>query len=186
VPAASQIKFLYFCYFSQPVADRAIYRLVKRLKPSRILELGIGDGSRAKRLIEAAARFRPAAEMRYAGVDLFEARPADSAARGLKLKDAHVLFKQLGVKAQLLPGDPNGALSRSANALRDNDLVLIAEDQNAASLEQAWFYIPRMLHARSVVLRETTDAEGVRSWRVIPRDEIDSFAAAQKVRRRVA
>ncbi len=184
--AASFLKFLYFCHLSHPVAERLIFRRMRKLKPAKILELGIGDASRARRLIEAALHFRPAAELRYAGVDLFEARPAAGAVAGLKLKDAHVLFKQLGVRAQLIPGDPYAALSRSANALRDNDLVLISGDQDPKSLEQAWFYLPRMLHPKSVVLREGADAEGIRCWTEIPVDEIGRLAAEQQTRRRVA
>jgi hypothetical protein len=186
VSAVSRFGFIYLRYFSKPVAERQIYRLIHKLKPAKILELGIGRGQRAQRMISAAQRYRPAADMRYAGFDLFEGRGVDAGGERITLKDAHVMLKATGVRSQLVPGDLYGGLARAANGLRDNDLVLISADQDSESLERAWFYLPRMLHANSVVLRETPDADGAICWRQIAIDQIEGLAARQQARRRVA
>ena len=54
----------------------------------------------------------------------------------------------------MLPGNPFTALARSANALGPMDVILIAADQDAPSLERAWFYVPRLLRASTRVFQE--------------------------------
>ena len=49
-----------------------------------ILEMGIGDGQRALRILELASQHCPASEIRYTGVDLFEANPSGEAHLSLK------------------------------------------------------------------------------------------------------
>jgi hypothetical protein len=185
VSAASRLKYCQLAYFSKPAAERMLYRTIQRLRPRRIFELGVGNAVRAARMISVALRHAPVDELRYAGVDLFEGRPAETAL-GVTLKDVHCRLKATGAKIQLIPGDPRSALARSANALRDNDLMLIAADQDAASLASAWFYMPRMLRADSVILRETLSADRSVCWQPISFVEIERLAAELQSRRRVA
>ncbi len=104
----------------------------------------MGDASRALRMIGVAGRYHPTEELRYVGVDLFEARTAKAGPR-VSLKDAHCLLRGTGIRCHLVPGDPLQALARSANSLPGNELVLISAADDAESLERAWFYLPRML-----------------------------------------
>ncbi|MGE0537827.1 MAG: hypothetical protein AB7O68_22875 [Pirellulales bacterium] len=154
----SGLKHLYYSYFSKPEQDRPLYRAIRRTRAKKLLELGVGNGSRASRLIATAANFGPAHDVRYVGVDLFETRPAD-AAEGIPLKEAYRRLKATGATVQLLPGNPFTALARSANALGAMDLIVIAADQDADSLERAWFYVPRLLGASTRVFREIAGDE---------------------------
>lgn len=156
----SFVKFALLSLISRPAHERTIYRVIRQLRAKSIVEIGIQAGIGSQRIIEAALRFSPANEIRYTGIDLFEARPPQSP--GLKLIEAHRALKQHGVQVQLIPGDPFSALARSANSLTGTDLIVIREDQDADSLLQSWFYVPRMLHERSVVLRESNTAAGIR------------------------
>jgi hypothetical protein len=178
--SVSRLKHLYLAYFSKPLGDRPLYRAIRKRRWHRFLEIGIGSGQRALRMLDVASAGHPKEELFYVGIDQFEARAPGTA--GLKLKDAHCQFKAAGFRAQLIPGDPYGALARSANALRDIDVVLVAADQNAASLAQAWFYLPRVLHAESVVYQEQVGADGVHSLVVVDRATLE--ARAQKPHRR--
>jgi len=102
----------------------------------------------------------------------------------MALKEAHRQLKAAEIPAQLIPGDPTSALMRAANSLQNMDLVLISAEHDDASLAVAWFYIPRMLHSRSIVLRESHDAQsGSSIWAVVPADEISTRAAAPRTRR---
>lgn len=168
---------------SRPAHERPIYRLIRQIQARSIVEIGVQGGVGSQRLIEAALRFSPADEIRYTGIDLFEARPPQSP--GLKLKDAHRTLKQLGVTVQVIPGDPFSALARSANTLTGTDLLLIRADQDAESLERSWFYVPRMLHEHSVVLRETHSSNGARFERV-PHPQIEQWATPSSSLRRAA
>ena len=128
-------------------------------KSTRIVELGIGTGGRTTAILRLAARFSPEATLHYTGIDLFEAR-TEKDGPGMRLKDAHRMLQMPGVKAQLVPGDPFSALARMANSLPATDLILISKCQDHESLEKAWFYVPRMLHDRSIVLQEKADGTG--------------------------
>ena len=185
MPAANRLKHFYFSYLSKPAADRVLYRAIRRLKPRRILELGVGLGVRTRRLIATSLRYQSAEDLRYIGIDQFEARPA-TVAPGLTLKQAHCAIKYASVRVQLLPGDPYSTLARSANSLTNVDLMLIAADQDPAALERSWFFVPRMLHDRSLVMRELPGEEGVTYWERVTLAQIKSWAAAQESLRRAA
>ena len=70
----NQLRLLYLCYFSKPIADRPVYRAIRRHRARKIVELGVGDGRRAMRLIEVARRASPSTDILYVGMDLFEGR----------------------------------------------------------------------------------------------------------------
>lgn len=147
--AASLLKYYYLAYFSRPSHERLLYRAIRRRPVRSIVEVGVGTGTRTLRLIEVASRFLKDGCVRYTGIDLFEARP--SSAPGMTLKRAHRLLSHSGAKVQLVPGDPYSALARTANSLTGTDLIVIGNDQDPASLAQAWFYVPRMLREGSRV-----------------------------------
>jgi hypothetical protein len=132
-------------------------------------------------MVRLAERYAAGEAVRYAAIDLFEARPADQ--QRLSLKEAHRLLKSTAAQAQLIPGEPATALARMANSLANVDLVLIAFSNSDASLEGAWFYVPRMLHGGSTVFRETADpSTGAGVPQVVEHGDIQSRAAAGRRR----
>jgi hypothetical protein len=158
----SFIKFchkLYLLHFSKPIENRPICRTVVKQKPTRIVELGLGTGQRTQKMLRLATRFSPKANIHYTGIDLFEARTGKDGP-GMRLKDAHRSLQMSGVKIQLVPGDAFSALARTANSLPATDLIVISKCQDPQSLEKAWFYVPRMLHERSIILQENADGSG--------------------------
>ena len=184
--AASRIKYAYYAYFAKPKSERLLYREIRRMRPARIVELGVANQRRTTRMLEVAARFATGS-VEYTGIDLFEAR--GQAAGVLSLKAAHRVLKPLAERVRLLPGDPYMALSMAANSLSNTDLLVISADQDADSLARAWFYVPRMLHAQTLVLQEQLVTGETPGTRLVPllRTEIEQWAAAQtKARRRAA
>ena len=179
----SFVKFAILSLLSRPVQERAIYRMIRQLRAKTIVEIGVQSGVGSRRIIEAALRFSPADEIRYTGIDLFEARPTRSS--GLKLIEAHRTLKQHGVHVHLIPGDPFSALARSANTLTGTDLIVIRGDQDPEALLRSWFFVPRMLHERSVVLQESTSATA-RRFQAISQDSIERWANTSTSSRRAA
>lgn len=179
--SASLLKYAYLAYFSQPKSERWLYRHIRRHRSLQIVELGVGDVDRSLRMIQVAQRSAAGQPVHYAGIDLFEARPGQAAA--FSLKQAHRLLKPSGALVRLLPGDPLSALASAANTLLGTDLLLISADVDTPSLERAWFYVPRMLHATSLVVRETQAADGQPDLETVPRDEIDRRASAASPRK---
>jgi hypothetical protein len=174
--ATQFIRSSYLFYFSQPAADRPLYKALYGKPIRSVVELGVGKGERTKRLLELLSWSAAGQPIRYTGVDLFEAR-TDKA--GLALKQAFGVLKQEGVKMQLVPGDPLAALGRTANMLSGTDLLIISADQEPHALARAWKYVPRMLHPDSLVYQQEGDlASGKWTYKTVMRLEVERLASA--------
>lgn len=155
--AASWFRYTYLAHFSRPKSVRQLYRLVKREQFCRIVEIGISDLARSVALVEVAQRYAGGKTVLFTGIDLFEARSAERTP--LSLKTAYRALHATGAKVRLAPGVPGTSLAAAANAHQNTDLVLVSTSVPDSELEPAWFYVPRMLHARSEVFRETVGAD---------------------------
>ena len=177
------LKHAYLAYLSQPATDRVIYRLIDKRPIRSILELGVGDGVRAERMIAVASR--QDAELRYTGIDLFEDRPAG--APQIALKQAYQQLRQQHVKVRLVPGDPFDALARIANETSGIDLVVVAGDQDPEAMARAWLFLPRMIHDDTLVLSQAADAQGrLADFVPLTRQQVDELAGLRGRRRRMA
>ncbi len=177
---ATVVRYLYLSYLSKPAGDRILFRALRRHRVRKILEIGIGTTDRTLRMVRLAERLAAGDTVRYSAVDLFEARP--KTVEALSLKEAHRLLKTTTAHSQLIPGEPAPALSRTANSLPGLDLVLISAAHDEASLAGAWFYLPRMLHDGSVVLRETAGEAGLNEWRRLKWSKIRELASVGRRR----
>lgn len=175
MPAAGAWKYFWLAYGSKPVGERALYRLIARHKPRRIMEIGLGTATRSRRLIEVALRYAAGAEVYFVGVDQFETREAGQPR--LTLKESHRLLKETKAQVQLVPGDPLSALGRMANRIRDIELLLVSAEVEPAAMDAAWFYIPRTLHGTARVLVEQPAADGKATvWNAVSRPELEQRA----------
>ncbi|MEX2170345.1 MAG: hypothetical protein WD851_13610 [Pirellulales bacterium] len=169
MPAAGIIKYAYLAYLAKPAADRTLYRLIRTEKACRIVELGIGSLLRTANLIAVAQRYSPQAEIHYSAVDWFDMRPDEMPP--IKLIEAHRRLKATGAKIRVLPGEPGETLRSVANSLLKTDLLLIGPSVTDDSFVQAWYYLPRMCHPKTTVLRGSTIADGI-GYRLISFAEI--------------
>jgi len=183
VSRLSSLKSAYLSLLSKPAHERLLYRLIRHQRPKRIVELGVGKAVRSQRMLQMASRFVSANEIQYVGVDLFE--PREDKSSGLHLKEAHRLLKLTRASVRLIPGDPLSALSRAANSLQRTDLFVIGADQDERSLELAWFYVPRMLHGDSLVVREDLGGVGP-TFRIVANDDIRQLSDDNASGRRAA
>ena len=186
----SLIRSSYLLYFAQPAADRALYWALKSRPIRTIVELGIGlgsaSGNRTERLLEVAAWRRDCLPLAYTAIDLFESRPAHQPR--LTLKQAFHDLRPTGANIRLVPGDPYSALVRTANALTGTDLLIIAADQDRESLAQAWRFVPRMIHPRTLIFQQdAASGPGKETWRQLKHDDVLKLAAdATRAVRRAA
>lgn len=151
----SALQYFTWSQFSKPTNDRVALRTIKKNKFRSIVEVGLGEGVRCERMIRVAQKFSGATTIRYTGIDLFEAR--ESSDTQLKLIEMHRQLNGLGAKAQLVPGDFGSAIQRIANSHLRTDLVVVQCEQQGdvfadAEFANAWKFLPRMLHASSVVM----------------------------------
>lgn len=150
---STRLRLFYLFHFSKPASDRAVYQAVYRRRIRRIVELGVGTGQRAVRLIEVAAGHSPSDQIVYTGIDPFECRNAADGP-GTTLKNAYRTLRATRARISLLPGDPTAVFSAAANSLGTADLVLIAWPVPRSMLPRACYYLQRMLHDGSLVLLE--------------------------------
>ena len=147
-----RIKRLYWLHLSKPRESRALYRTAHKLRAKRIVEFGITDPDRSLRLVKLAVEAcSPGQQICYTALDLFDARSEKRSP--LTIKQAHRHFASSGAKVQLVPGPLPEGLARRANTLLGSDLIIFAEDVVPANDGRFWFYLPRLLHPESCVLR---------------------------------
>lgn len=181
VAAANWFRYTYLSRLSKPKSDRELYRLIKRQQACRIIEIGIGEIARATAMVEVAQRFAGEKKVWYTGIDLFEARSAECPS--LPLKEAYRILRATEAGIRLVPGTPARSLASAANAHPNTDIILIGREITAADLKGAWFYVPRMLHDKSIIIAERVAAGGQVSFENIPRSQVAEWAASESVRR---
>jgi len=188
VAAASWFRYSFLAYFSRPKSVRQLYRLVKRQQFCRIVEIGIADLDRSVSIVEVAQRYAAGKTVLFTGIDWFEARAQEM--KPLTLKSAYRALHATGAKVRLAPGAPGRSLAAAANAHQNTDLILIAASVPDSELATAWFYVPRMLHERSEVIREVLSPGGEWSFERITASEVAERAGQGAVtagfRRRAA
>jgi hypothetical protein len=180
VSAVSRLNFLYLAYASKPKAERLLYRAVRRRRISRIVEFGMTSLLRSRRLIEVAQRYAPPRTVCFTGVDPFEAAAVHGAAGTAPRQTLIDVFRALrptGASVRLLPGTLAGVLPDAANTLPGTDLLLMATTVSEADMAEAWFYLPRMLHAGSLVLWERASPGSEVTFEPVPLAQIQSLAA---------
>jgi hypothetical protein len=174
VAAANWFRYLYLAHASRPKSVRQLYRLVKRHRVCRIVEVGVSDVRRSVAIVEVAERYSRGQKVCYTGIDWFDARAPQLAP--LLLKDAYRVLRATGANVRLLPGEPGRSVSAAANAHQNTDLILISSAVSDSELQGAWFYVPRMLHAYSVVLRECRGSNDELSFVRISTKEVSDRA----------
>jgi hypothetical protein len=181
VAAANWFRYTYLTRLCKPKGERQLYRLVKRQRACRIVEIGMGELSRAVALVEVAQRYAAEKKVWYTGIDLFESRPADRPT--VSLKEAYRVLRSTEAGIRLVPGTPARSLASAANAHPNTDIILIGRDVSESDLLGAWFYVPRMLHENSVILNERTTSDGQVSFESVTRSQIAEWAARDSIRR---
>ena len=151
----SALQYFSWSQLSKPTNDRIAFRTIKKNKFRTLVEVGLGEGVRCERMIRVAQKYSGSSKVRYTGIDLFEDRAASE--KQLKLIEMHRQLNGLGAKAQLVPGDFGSSIQRIANSHLRTDLVVVQYDQEGdifdnAEFANAWKFLPRMLHASSVVM----------------------------------
>ncbi len=152
------LKYCKLAYLSGPRCERTIYREISKRKPKTILEIGLGLGVRTLRMLEVASRYHQPKDIHYTGIDRFDARDPDMAS--LTIKHAYKLLKRNANQIKLVPGDALAAMTQTANAAANTDLIVIDADILDRDLEQAWRYFPRMMHENTLVIRQHFDDQG--------------------------
>jgi hypothetical protein len=181
VAAARWFRVTYLAHFSRPKSARQLFRLIKRQRICRIVEIGISDVSRTRDMIEVAQRYATQSTIFHTGLDWFDARSNEL--ERLSLKDAYRMLHGAGACVRLVPGCPEKSLAAVANAHQNTDLLLVSSMVSDVDLDAAWFYVPRMLHAESLILRERKQENGDPTFEPLSRMHVAEWAGRSGFRR---
>lgn len=175
--AVRYLRYLYQAHLSSPAHQREIYRTIRHESPiTRIVQIGVGDGVLAQKVIKFAQEYAGEAQIEYTGIDMFEAREQKD---GMPLKQAHKCLVATGAKVKLTPGTASMALPRLANSLPNTQLLLIAADQDAGDVNAALSWLPRMLTEKSAIFWERLGNDGLH----IEKLSLSDFTAPAAARR---
>jgi hypothetical protein len=174
-----KLRLFYICHLSKPANNRPVYQIVRRLQALKIVELGIADCHDAVRMILVARLASPGRQVEYIGFDPFEGRNAASV---MTLKAAYQLLRATGARVRLMPGNPAETLPQAANSLGKIDLLILPRELATEANSRFWYFVPRMLHERTVVFLRNIEAEG-RRFDILPGEEIARLASLGASRR---
>lgn len=121
-------------------------KLVRGIRARSVLEIGVGDGSRALAVLETLSKAGQQAS--YIGIDEFEM------AGTVTLKQVHQTMRAQGIRPQLFPGTAERGVMRVAHTIGTVDLILIAEGPRDAQSQAAFGLMNRICHENTVVLMQ--------------------------------
>lgn len=177
----SSFRFFRMTWLDKPACDRAIYKMIRQRQIRSIVEIGMGDGTRCEKMIAVAQKFSSDAKVRYTGVDFFDARESGTP---LKLIDMHRRLNKITARTQLVPGEIQSALPRIANSHLRTDLIVVSAGVDAEAFESVESFLPRMLHASSMVLIQRKEGA---EFKALTRLEIEKrVSSSEKAASRIA
>jgi hypothetical protein len=129
----------------------SLCKLLRRVQAETVLEICVGDGSRAIAALQALSSNNPG--IRYAAIDQFEL-----AGGPLTLKGFHQALRTADLRrAQFFPETIERGLLRVATTIGPVDLVLIAAPPDRWQTPAVQALISRVTHGNTVVFFEEGD-----------------------------
>lgn len=133
--------------------ERPLVELISRLRPNRILEIGVAAGIGAERMIRAAHGW----DMKYYGFDLF-----DGSCKGNDVFSVKRRLEGFGAEVSLFVGDSRETLLAMLPALPKMDLIHIDGGHDFETVKSDWENARRLMHPGTVVVFDDCDNDGVR------------------------
>jgi hypothetical protein len=158
----------------------AILKKLRGVSAESVLEISVGDGSRA---VEVLALLRSSAgksadagadsiKLRYAAIDQFEMGGGTNT-----LMQFHQTIRGGGIRPQVFPEPVDRGLMRVAHTLGSIDLILISADAGDWDTPETKSLLARVVHDQSQIFFERNDA-----WHALELSELGS----EPVHRRAA
>lgn len=140
-------------------------KLVKPVRAATVLEISVGDGSRAVEILET---LRTDSSVRYVAIDQFEMVGGKTT-----LKAFHQKLRTNDIRPQVFPEPIDRGLVRVANTVGCVDLVIIAAEPAVWQTPETLSLLARVLHDQTTVLYRDED-----SWDRYERTTAGSYRRA--------
>lgn len=125
-------------------------RLVKPLTAATVLEISVGDGTRA---IEILRTLGNAKEVRYIAIDQFEMVGGE-----VTLKAFHKALRAEGIRPQVIPETIDRGLVRVSNTVGAVDLIVVGLEVGIWKTPETLSLLSRVSHSETVLLFEKEEA----------------------------
>ena len=124
-----------------------LVRELKDCSATSVLEIGVGDGSRAVEVVMFLSQ-QSDNPIRYAGIDQFEMSGGETT-----LMQFHQKLRAASIRPQLFPEPTASGLLRVAHTIGMMDLVLIADDSVDCDSAKFRGLLSRVVHQGTRILR---------------------------------
>ncbi len=146
-------------YARRPRRYRQILRVVERLRPRSILEVGVFQGRRGVEMIEAATLSRPVEEIEYFGFDLFDKMTSDVMRDELSkwpnpIGEVTARLEATGASIELHAGFTQETLPAflATNLERRIDFIFLDGGHAVETIRSDWSYLHQFMHPKTVVV----------------------------------
>ncbi len=127
-----------------------LLKLVKPLNARWVLEICVGDGSRAIAIVQTLGSPPP---VRYLAIDQFEMVGGE-----VTLKAFHQRLRSAGIRGQVFPEPIDRGLVRVANTVGAVDLIVIAAAPEDWQTPETLSLLARVAHPNTVVLYQDDES----------------------------
>lgn len=141
-------------FAGQPHAS--LCKLVAKTGARSVLEISVGDGSRAVAVVSTLAK--QGEPIRYYGIDQFEL-----VGGAVTLKDFHRTMRSAGIRPQILPEPVDRGLTRFLHTVGSVDLVLLSDPEGLADDGRVRQLLGRVSHSETTILQRHGD-----NWEKLP------------------
>ncbi|MAF36677.1 hypothetical protein CL622_06190 [archaeon] len=134
-----------------------LYKIVNRVMPINIIEIGTWNGDNAIRMIKIAKKYHPKKSINYFGFDLFENLSQkklkdEMSLRPLHKKEFYEKLGKTGVNVQLFQGDTILTLPEALKNLPVPDLVFIDGGHSLKTVASDWKNIKNIISSQTAVI----------------------------------
>lgn len=120
-------------------------KLLKTVEADTVLEISVGDGSRAIAILETLAKQNQ--KPRYIAIDQFEMADGE-----VTLKEFHQTLRAHEIRPQVFPQDIENGLTRVAHTVGATDLIIIGADPSVWQTPIIGAKLARISHNGTVIL----------------------------------
>lgn len=156
-PIYAPIANWHYDTFKGPRRYRHLYDQIKITGAKNILEIGVWNGVRAKKMLEVASEKNEISSLNYFGFDLFEEMDSDVYESEISKMppskaDVQRLLSETGASINLYAGDTMKTLPAVVDSLPKMDFIYIDGGHSHETVANDWKYSEMLMHKDTVVI----------------------------------
>lgn len=141
----------------RPKRYTQIFKIIKKAKPRRIMEVGTWNGNRAWQMIQLAQKYYLPEEVEYYGFDLFEGMTEEVYKQEKSkwppaMAEVKEKLEATGAKIFLFAGDTLEALPSVTPKLPKMDFIFIDGGHSLKTIANDWFWSEKLMDKKATLI----------------------------------